>query len=96
MNEQEGSTLEETRNRCIGGSLGFSTCPKIPQEITKIQIGRQTALLPEAQQAVAQSIRLMVFVLGSKSKTMAVESQLLFKKKNKQKNLSCADRKASQ
>lgn len=56
----------------------------------------KTALLPEAQQAVAQSIRLMVFVLGSKSKTMAVESQLLFKKKNKQKNLSCADRKASQ
>lgn len=41
-------------------------------------------------------LRLMVFVLGSKSKTMAVESQLLFKKKNKQKNLSCADRKASQ
>lgn len=41
-------------------------------------------------------LRLMVFVLGSKSKTMAVESQLLFKKKNKQKNPSCADRKASQ
>lgn len=78
----------------LGEAWGSVSCPKIPQEITKIQIGRQTALLPEAQQAVAQSIRLMVFVLGSK--TMAVESQLLFKKKNKQKNLSCADRKASQ
>lgn len=71
----------------LGEAWGSVSCPKIPQEITKIQIGRQTALL---------SIRLMVFVLGSKSKTMAVESQLLFKKKNKQKNLSCADRKASQ
>lgn len=69
----------------LGEAWGSVSCPKIPQEITKIQIGRQTALL---------SIRLMVFVLGSK--TMAVESQLLFKKKNKQKNLSCADRKASQ
>lgn len=75
----------------LGEAWGSVSCPKIPQEITKIQIGRQTALLPEAQQAVAQSIRLMVFVLGSKSKTMAVESQLLFKKENKQKNLSCAD-----
>lgn len=69
----------------MGEAWGSVSCPKIPQEIIKIHIGRQTALLPEAQQAVAQSIRLMVFVLGSKSKIMAVESQLLFKKTNKQK-----------
>lgn len=41
----------------LGEAWGSVACPKTPQEITKIQIGRKTVLLPEAQQAVAQSIK---------------------------------------